>query len=150
MELSKEGLEAIKQHEGFRASVYLDPIGLPTVGYGHLLTASERRRWPVGAVPPPDQLDEWLRKDLEVTGLAIRESVRVALPQPAYDALVSFIYNVGVGAFKRSTLLRRLNEGKPTLAGEEFLKWDKAGGKRLPGLTKRRQREREMFLKGFQ
>ena len=86
-----------------------------------------------------------LRHDLEWVESTINKNVKVPLNQNQYDALASFIYNVGAGAFRKSTLLRLLNQGDYTGAAGQFQRWNKAGGKVLRGLTRRRQAEAEKF-----
>lgn len=148
MEISKEGLELIKKHEGYRAEVYLDPVRLPTAGVGHLMSEGELRMWPVGSSPPPEQLDLWLREDLLEAQDAVRTMVRVPLSQEAFDALVSLVFNIGSPAFKKSTLLRLVNQGQYAAAAQQFSRWTFAKGKQLPGLVKRRADEARLFSKG--
>lgn len=89
-----------------------------------------------------------LIEGLEKYEAGVLSCVDVDLQQCEFDALVSFAYNLGVNALRGSTLLRKLNEGKYEEAADQFLRWDKAKGKVLPGLTKRRMAEREMFING--
>lgn len=141
--ISKDGLELIKKHEALRLEAYLDPVGIPTIGYGH--TGSDVS---LGQVITEDQADALLRKDVKVAENAISGWVTVALTQAQFDALCSFIFNVGVRAFKGSTLLRLLNEGDYKSAAYQFTRWNKAKGKVLAGLTRRRAEERTLFEKG--
>lgn len=142
MKTSDAGLEFIKEHEGIELKAYPDPGtgGEPwTIGVGH-----------TGGVSPGDtctveQAMEWLREDVAEAEQAIRQNVHVALNQDQFDALVSFIFNVGGGAFKNSTLLRKLNLGDYEGAENEFQRWNKAGGRVLAGLTKRRLAEEALF-----
>jgi lysozyme len=92
------------------------------------------------------EAEELLRKDLVRFEKAVGAGVRVPFSQNQYDALVSLAFNIGVGAFSRSTLLRLLNAGKHTEAADQFLRWNKAGGKELKGLTTRRKDERALYL----
>lgn len=120
-----------------------------TIGFGHKIKPEEE--FARGITAPEAQL--LLQKDVEAAERAIHTVVRVALSQPQYDALISFVYNVGVGAFALSTLLKRLNEGRYAEAADELLRWNKLRqGKMLvesPGLSARRAAERMMFGEGL-
>ena len=87
-----------------------------------------------------------MREDIKVAEKAVSEYTDVDLSQNEFDALVSFTFNLGGGAFRRSTLLRKLNEGDRAEAADQLLRWNRAGGKVLRGLTRRREAERTMFL----
>ncbi|KAF8247180.1 glycoside hydrolase family 24 protein [Wilcoxina mikolae CBS 423.85] len=139
----------IKEFEGFVPSPSPDPIGLPTVGYGH------RCRQANGAeVPYPFPLTkatatELLNADLKGFMKCVFENLNdsVTLNDNQYGALVSFAFNVGNGNFMSSTLVRRLNDGENpnVVAAEELPKWNKARGSVLAGLTRRRAAEVELF-----
>ena len=133
--------EIIKQSEGLRLEAYLCPAGVLTIGYGH--TGSDVRE---GSRVSREEAENLLTRDLERFEKDILKMVKVELTQNQFDALVSFTYNVGSGALKTSTLLKKLNAGNYMEAADEFLKWTKAGGKELPGLVKRRRTERALFL----
>lgn len=142
MKISQPGLDAIKAHEGLRLTAYPDPAsgGDPwTIGYGH--TRDVQR----GQTITPEQAEQFLRDDLAWVETCIARTVTVPLSQGQYDALCSLIFNIGAGAFGKSTLLRKLNSGDAS-AADEFLRWDKAAGKSMPGLARRRAAERAMFL----
>ena len=138
--VSPAGLALIEQFEGFAPDWYNDPVGVRTIGFG----------WtgplPAGATPPLSHADarRLLRETVEGYAGAVRDAVTVPLAQGQFDALVSFTYNLGPGALRRSTLLRRINAGDPD-AAEEFGRWVFAGGRRLPGLVRRRAAERALF-----
>lgn len=142
MNTSQAGIDAIKDYEGVRLKAYDDGVGVWTIGVGH--TKGVRR----GDVITMDQVDEFLRADLEDAEQTVNDRVTVPLTQSQFDALVSFVFNVGSGAFSSSTLLKKLNAGDYDGAADEFLRWNKAGGRVLVGLTKRRISERMMFLTG--
>lgn len=148
MKTSAAGIDLIKQFEGFSANVYRCPAGKPTIGYGHVVTKQDR------IIPPitETQARGLLAADLVPREEAVLRLVKVPLSQGQFDALVSFVYNLGETAFAGSTLLRKVNAGAHDIAADEFLKWDKATVKgkfvALPGLTKRRAAERAMFLGG--
>ncbi len=140
--ISDDGLHFIAGFEGFRASVYKDAVGKDTIGFGHLVKPKE-------SFPGPITRDEalaLLRKDAAIAESAVRAGVHVPLSQHQFDALASFVYNVGGGNFRTSTLLKKINAGDTAGAAAEFLRWNKAGGKVLNGLTRRRTAERTMFL----
>ena len=138
---SDTGINLIKNFEGLRLNAYQDSVGVWTIGYGHTKTAKE------GMKISEHQAEELLMKDLEEFEGGVLSLVKVPLTQNQFDALVSFSFNLGLGNLKRSTLLKELNKGEYTKAADEFLKWDKAGGKALQGLTRRRNAERLLFLK---
>lgn len=143
--ISDKGLDLIKEFEGYSSEAYLDPIGIPTIGYGTIKV--NNRPVVMGMTCTPDDADCWLKE--HVTNIAqksLDSSVRVILGQNQEDALLSFIYNVGAKNFETSTLLRLLNEGKYAQAADQLLRWNRAGGKILPGLTRRRDAERKLFL----
>lgn len=140
MRTSQKGIDLIKKFEGCRLEAYKCPAGIWTIGYGHTKGVKD------GQIITQEQAEEFLREDLRIFEQTVESCVKVPLSQNQFDALVSFCYNCGSGALKTSTLLRLLNEGNYSEAGEQFLRWNKAGGKVLVGLTRRREEEREMFL----
>jgi lysozyme len=146
--VSDEGLEFIKDKEGVALEVYLDPVGIPTVGVGHVLTREERKIWKVGMKADQEQVVDWLREDVRKAEDGVNSWVTVALSQEGFDALVSFVFNVGVDAFKRSTLLKRINQGRILDAAAEFERWVFSKNRKLPGLVTRRSEEKNLFLKG--
>ncbi|WP_323119106.1 lysozyme [Burkholderia alba] len=137
-----QGIDLIKQFEGLRLTRYLDAVGKPTIGYGHLILPHERFDRPISA----SQAEALLRQDLRSAEQAVRQLVRVAITQQQFDALISFAFNLGAGRLRSSTLARYLNAGAAARAADQFLVWNKAGGKPLAGLTRRRQAERQLFL----
>ncbi|MCX4142799.1 lysozyme [Paraburkholderia sp. SEWSISQ10-3 4] len=137
-----QGIDLIKQFEGLRLNRYLDAVGKPTIGYGHLILLHESFNRPLSE----SEALALLRRDLRSAELALRKLVRVAITQQQFDALMSFVFNLGAGRLRSSTLLRYLNAGASSHAADQFLVWNKAGGKPLAGLTRRRQAERKLFL----
>lgn len=134
---------------------YIDPIGLPTIGYGHLLTPSEKSSGKININGTSvdykkgltlTQVMDLKKQDLQRFEKAVNDNVKVALTQSMFDALVSFSFNVGIGNLQKSTLLKLLNRGDYRGAANEFTKWNKAAGKVLAGLTRRREAEKRMFL----
>ncbi|NIF45994.1 lysozyme [Burkholderia sp. Tr-862] len=137
-----QGIALIKQFEGLRLARYLDAVGKPTIGYGHLILPNERFTRPLTSA----EAEALLRRDLRGAELNLRKLLHVPVTQQQFDALMSFVFNLGAGRLRSSTLLRYLNAGTSARAADQFLVWNKAGGKPLAGLTKRRQAERALFL----
>jgi lysozyme len=153
MEISDKGIEFIKKEEGLRLAAYLDSVGIWTIGYGH-----------TGGVIPGSSISRehaeyLLREDIRGFEKIINHEVKVPLNQNQFDALVSFIFNVGPGRKgvksglitlkdgRPSTLLRCLNNGQYRDAANAFNSWVYAGGVVLKGLVNRRERERSLFLR---
>jgi lysozyme len=143
MKTSDKGIEQIKSFEGFRSMPYQDVAGKWTVGYGHLMIPGDGTV--VGSPITMGQATELLRKDLHSAEECVT-SAGVELTQNEFDALVSFVYNLGCAAFHRSTLLKLLKSGNKTAASGEFPKWSMAGGKEVAGILKRRLAEQDCFL----
>jgi len=141
MKTSKKGIELIKKYEGLKLKAYKCSAGVWTIGYGHTKNVKQ------GDVITEGQAEILLIYDLFDFENCIKKNVTIPLTQNQFDALVSLCFNIGCGNFLKSTLLKKLNEGKIAEAAKEFLKWNKADGKELAGLTKRRQEEMELFLK---
>ena len=146
MNPSKDVVELIKTFEGFRSQSYSDVVGVWTIGYGS--TRVHGNKVVPGMVCTVDEAEEYLYDELEPVAVRISDMVKVNLTQNQFDALCSFAYNLGTGALQNSTLLRKINAGDYNGAANEFAKWNQAGGKVLPGLVKRRELERQLFLKG--
>jgi len=133
-------LKFVAEFEGFEEEAYLCPSDVWTVGYGHTDNVRE------GDTMSQETALEVLRVDLRLFESHVERLVDVSLTQSMFDALVSFVFNIGDGAFEDSTLLRVLNRGKYREAADQFSVWIKGGGVTLPGLVRRRAAEREMFL----
>lgn len=146
MRTDEAGIEFIRQQEGVELQVYADPIGLLTVGVGHLVTARDGLN--LGDTITEQQADAFLRADLQVAERAVSELVKVKITQAQFNALVSLIFNIGRARFAASTLLRLLNRGDYDGAAAQFEKWVNAGGRKFPGLVNRRKAERALFEKG--
>ncbi|NEO49125.1 MAG: lysozyme [Moorea sp. SIO4A3] len=145
--INQAGLDLVKEFEGLhkrcpdgRVEAYIDPVGIPTIGWGH--TAGVR----IGDIITVEQAEKLLRQDLESSESTVSNLVKVSLTDNEFSALVSFVFNIGPTAFRRSTLLRKLNQGDDQGAANEFLRWNKGGGRVLLGLSKRREAERKLFL----
>lgn len=139
MQISKAGLDLIKQFEGLYLKAYRCPAGVPTIGYGHTAGVA------MGQTITQQQADDYLRRDVRQFERAVERQVSVPLTQGQFDALVSFAFNLGEGALAQSTLLRLLNAGDYAGAAAQFDRWNKAGGRVLPGLVRRRAAERALF-----
>lgn len=142
----KRGIRMIKDWEGFRQFSYKDPAGVWTIGYGMTV-------WPSGErVKPQEELREVEASKLVESHIEreilpqMADLVKVPLNENQYNALVSFIYNLGIGNFAQSTLLKKLNKKDYDGAADELLRWTKANGVELQGLVNRRKQERAMFL----
>ncbi len=147
MKTSSQGIDLIKQFEGCELDAYLDAVGVPTIGYGTTLIGG--KPVPMGLSITEQQAEEYLAFDLVKFEKAINNLVKVNLTQEMFDALVCFTYNLGVGAFGGSTLLKLLNNGEYEKVPAQFLRWSKAKGKVLPGLVRRRRAEAELFRSGI-
>lgn len=141
MRISDVGLELIKRFEGFRAKKYICAAGYPTIGIGHVLKKGEDYDVITEAFAI-----ELLRQDVKIAEYYVGKLITKPLTQCQFDALVSFTFNCGGGALQRSSLRSKINRGEFSSAANEFLKWNRGGGRVLKGLTKRRQAERELFL----
>lgn len=141
MKLDQAGIDLIKQFEGFRAFPYLDSAGLLTIGYGHLIKDYESFPHDISI----EEAEGILAKDAQFAVDAVNGLVEVPLNQSQFNALVSFVFNVGVGAFSRSTLLKKLNSGNYQEALSQFRRWNRAGGQVVAGLVNRRKKEADLF-----
>lgn len=140
MRLSDKGINLIKQFEGLRLETYLCSAGIPTIGYGHT------RGVKLGQKITEEQAAQYLREDVHEAELAVQREVYFGIAPHQFDALVSLVFNIGIGAFRKSTLLKKLNASDIIGAANEFNKWVYAGGKKSKGLAKRRDAERKLFL----
>ena len=138
LETSESMIAVIKKFEGLRLKAYKCPAGVYTIGYGHTEN--------VCADSEISELmaDQILRKDLKNFEQAIN-NLDLPLLQCEFDALASFVFNIGIGNFNKSTLKKLLSQKKFFYAAKEFDKWVFAGGKKLPGLQNRRNKERKIF-----
>jgi lysozyme len=148
---SRAGVRLIARFEGFRSDLYDDAAGHCTIGYGHLVhtgacSGSESVEFRRGITR--ERALEILGEDAESAAAAVNDAVKVPLEQDQFDALTSFVFNVGAGAFRESTLLKLLNQGKYEDVPEQLDRWVKAGPRTLPGLVARRKVEGELFAHG--
>ena len=158
LKISDSGVEFIKRYEGLRKTLYKDVAGLPTVGYGHLLLPDEKagnyvnlggQKVYLDRALTDAEVDTLLRQDIAPKEQNVRNAVKAQLTQSQYDALVSLCFNIGGGAFAKSSLVTSINAGNMDAAPEGFLAWSKArvNGELqvVKGLLNRRQAECSMF-----
>lgn len=139
---STPGVERIKRHEGVSLKAYPDAVQVPTICYG------STRGVFLGQHATLAECEQRLKEDATYAGKAVARYATHRLTQEQYDALVSFVFNLGETQFRKSTLLRKINAGDCYGAGAEFDRWVYAGGRKLRGLVKRRADERQAFESG--
>ena len=138
--INQATLSLIKSFEGLRLNAYLDSVGVPTIGYGHT------RGVKIGQVITESQAQEFLKQDLQDAIAGVERLVTTTLTDNQFGALVSLVFNIGVGNFAKSSLLRKVNMKQFIAASDSFAAWNKASGKVLSGLTRRRAAEKKLFL----
>lgn len=144
MRISAKGLEFIKRHEGLRLTAYQDSAGVWTIGYGHTGRSAPPPVFPNFTITEAEA-EDYLRRDLAPAERAVNSLVHVPLTQNQFDALVSWVFNLGEGNLRASTLLRVLNLGDYVGAAKQFDRWVYAGDVKLKGLINRRAEERGLF-----
>ncbi|MDG4574504.1 MAG: lysozyme [Defluviicoccus sp.] len=141
--VTDEGLALIKRFESFSPTIYVCPAGYETIGYGHVVLNGERQRFANGI--DEDEAADLLRRDACQAERAVLRLIAVPLTDGQFDALTSFAFNLGGGALQRSTLRRKVNREEHPEVPEELRKWVWDGGKRMPGLIKRRAAEARLY-----
>lgn len=141
MKISESGISLIKQYEGFSSKAYRCPAGVISIGFGHTAPELTMKDTITRA-----KAEEVLKSDLKWAQAVVNDNVKVDLTQPQFDALCSLVYNIGQNSFEKSTLLKVLNKGDYESVPAQFSRWNKAGGKVIPGLVRRRQAESELWL----
>ena len=139
MNLGYKGTKLLKYFEGCKLTAYQDSVGVWTIGYGHTKGVYD------GMTITQEEAEQMLLTELEEYEGYVEKYVTVPLTQNQFDALVVWVYNLGPTNFRNSTLLKELNSGDYTAAGKEITRWNKAGGKVLAGLVKRREAEAQLF-----
>ena len=139
MKTGSKGIDLIKHFEGCELEAYKCPAGVWTIGYGHIKGVKE------GMTITEVQAEEMLKSELNEYEGYINNLVTAELNQNQFDAMVSWVYNLGGGNLKASTLLKVLNAGDYAGVPAQMMRWNKAGGKVLEGLTRRRQAEADLF-----
>lgn len=137
--INSAGLALIKAAEGLKLSPYLDTGGVWTCGYGHIRGVTEHTHC------TPEIAEAWLEADLQHAEESVSDLVKVSLTDNQFAALVCFVFNVGKGAFAKSTLLRKLNEGGYTLVPACLKSWIFDNGKVIKGLVARRNAEATLW-----
>jgi lysozyme len=147
MKVSEQGLKLIKKHEGYSARPYLCPAKIPTIGYGNTFYPDGTKVTMQDKPLSKESADVLLKLIVAKFEKCVNENVTTNVSQKQFDALVSFAYNLGCGNLKKSTLLKKVNANPCDITiSNEFAKWDKAGGKRLRGLTIRRHDEAVLYF----
>lgn len=146
MKVPQQAVDIVKKWEGFRATTYLDSVNVPTIGYGTTARAG------VGIIPVTgmtitrQEAEVYLRRGLEKFADDIRPAITADINDNEFSAFLSLAYNIGPGAFRKSTALKRFNRGDKAGAAEALTWFNKAGGKTLRGLVNRRAEEKALFL----
>lgn len=144
MKTSDRGIAFIKRWEGVRLRAYQCSAGVWTIGVGHTAAMGEPK--PVdGMKITESEADAILRRDLAAIEKDVASCLNVVVSQRQFDVLVSFVFNVGIGAFRKSTLLKKLNAGEYEAVPSELMKWTRAGGKVVQGLVNRRKAEADYW-----
>lgn len=145
--INDAGLNLIKSFEGIKLHPYLDSGNIPTIGYGTILYPDGKSVTMNDSPITIEQALEYLRHQVDIKSSAVENMVTVQLNDNEFAALISFAYNLGSNALHGSTLLKLLNANADrTAVADQFLKWNKVHGQEIPGLTRRRQAERALFL----
>jgi len=146
MEVNKSAIDLIKEFEGLRLNAYVDAAGVPTIGYGTTAQAGVGIDPRSGMSITQDDAERYLQLAVQKFAARVEDMIDVPVNENQFGALVSLAYNIGPGALAKSTVLKRLNEGDYQGAADAILMWNKAGGKVLAGLVRRRKAERQLFL----
>ena len=149
MRINARGLALLKEFEGLKLTAYKDIVGVPTIGYGSTDGITEQDVINKKTITK-SEAEDLLLDDLERFEHGVSKCVTVQLNENEFSALVTFSYNLGMGSLQKSTLLKLLNAGDKSGASQEFLKWNKAGGHEVAGLTRRRTAEQKLFLTSTQ
>lgn len=141
--VSSIGIASIAGYEGLRTAAYLDPVGIPTICYGYTENVV------LGMTKTKSECVYMLEEEVKKFTEGVLKQTKVPLTQGELDAYVSFAYNVGLGAYSSSTLLKLLNQGKRREACSQLNRWVYAKGQKLPGLVARRAAEEKVCLSGI-
>ena len=141
MRINEAGLKILKKFEGCKLKTYRCVAGVLTIGYGH--TGKDVTE---GKVITKAEAEELLLKDLERFEAGVKDLLKVPVSENQFSALVVLAYNIGLNALSGSTLLKKLNAGDIMGSADQFIRWNRAGGKEVEGLTNRRHAERDLFL----
>lgn len=141
MQASEAAYALIKRFEGFSETPYLCPAGMRTIGYGHVIKPQAT----ISARITVSQAEKLLEKDIQAFEKIVQAQVGIILNQSQFDALVSFVYNIGETAFMRSTMLKRIKQNNHAAAAKEFARWVYVKGQKMPGLIARRAAEAALY-----
>jgi lysozyme len=147
MIVNQAAIDLIKEFEGFEEKAYRDPVGILTIGYGTTKAAGVGIDPQLGMTITQDDAERYLQLAVQKFAAKIEDMIDVPVTDNQFGALVSLAYNIGPSALAKSTVMKRLNAGDYQGAADAFAMWNKAGGKVLAGLTRRRAAERALFLK---
>lgn len=150
MTINQAGLDLIKEFEGFRAESYRDPVGVWTIGYGTTAAADVGIAPNAGMKISKADAEMYLARAIDKFAAQIDPKITRPINENERAAFLSLAYNIGPGAFAKSSALRKFNEGDKAGAANAILLWNKAGGKVLAGLVRRREAERALFLRPVQ
>ena len=145
--MNKATIDLIKEFEGFRAKAYLDSVGILTIGYGTTAAAGVGIKPALGMTITEAQAHSYLMAAVDKFAAQISPKITRPINENEFGAFVSLAYNIGPGAFGKSSALRKFNAGDKQGAANSILLWNKAGSKVLPGLVRRREAERALFLR---
>ncbi len=144
---SQKCVSLIEEFEGFRLEPYLDSVGIATIGFGSTYYLDEKTKVTLEDEKITKEFaEQLLLAHLSKLALSLEHMIEIDLNQNQIDALLDLVYNIGLGNFKSSTLLKLLNSGDLEKASSQFLVWNKAGGKVVDGLTRRREADRNLFI----
>ena len=144
-DISEKGYAIIREFEGFKAEAYLDTGGVWTIGFG-TIKYPNGQRVKKGDTCTREQAEQWLKNDCKWVDVCLDKYVTAKTTQNQFDALASFVYNIGETAFAKSTMLTLLNQNNFTAAANQFDRWVFDNGKRITGLANRRTKEKALFL----
>lgn len=142
--INDAGLALVKEFEAIKPKAYLDPVGILTVGVGHVVLPEDNIR--LGQVISSERVDDLLREDLSIAEQGVENALTEEVTDNQFAACVALAFNIGVGGFKKSSIVKFINAGDVSLAADRFLLYNQAKGKVLAGLTRRRKAERALFL----
>jgi lysozyme len=142
--INPAGAALIKRYEGYSAIPYICPAGLPTIGWGHVISAADAVKYAGGITI--EQAEALFAADVRIAAAGVASLIRIPLTSNQHAALVSFVFNLGAGRLRASTLRAMLNRGEYAGAADQFMRWVYAGKKKLRGLERRRAEERALFL----
>jgi lysozyme len=147
-DISEQGFSIIREFEGFRANAYLDTGGVWTIGFG-TIKYPNGTKVKAGDTCTRGQAELWLKNDCQWVDACLNKYVKTGINQNQFDALASFVYNVGETSFTKSTMLTLINKGQLKAAASQFDRWVYDNGVKINGLVNRRLKEREMFVKAL-